>query len=109
MKRKLIILCFGIVLMSLVEIFGPENEEIQPDYSIFHPIATPEMEESVEGWLYVWEPIPEPNDLLDWIPTWPEYIELDKDLVIDNSEVAGTWPDLVIIQKGTKIYFREDE
>ena len=44
------------------------------------------------------------------IPTWPEYIELEKDLYIDISsrvrdpEKGRTWN----LVKGTKIYFKDD-
>lgn len=82
-------------------------------------------------WKYVykdWQSEPEPNEpnLIDrtiylWesekimkhsltFPTWPEYIELDKDLVIDNTNVSGLWPQKrTIIYKGTKIYYKEDD
>ncbi len=45
--------------------------------------------------------------LLDYIPTYPNYIELENDLVIDfpNSDEPYTW-DKEIFPKGTKIYYR---
>lgn len=58
---------------------------------------------------------PEPNeplkmtfggDNMTWsIPTWPEYIELDKDLwVVDETEYGI----LMRFVKGTKIYFKDE-
>ena len=41
--------------------------------------------------------------IMKCIPTWPDYIELDKDLMIDGDSLR--YP----ITKGTKIYFKEDE
>ena len=49
----------------------------------------------------------EPNEPMKYslpIPTWPDYIELEKDLFIvhyDNDDVWRRYP------KGTKIYFKE--
>lgn len=40
------------------------------------------------------------------IPTWPDYIELEKDLYIVTAE-SNTW--FIWLNKGTKIYFKEDE
>lgn len=44
------------------------------------------------------------------IPTWPDYIELEKDLIVDISNRARkptdkTWT----FVKGTKIYFKDDD
>ena len=41
--------------------------------------------------------------IMKCIPTWPEYIELDKTLVFETRGNYFTSP------KGTKIYFKEDE
>ena len=48
------------------------------------------------------------------IPTWPDYIELDKDLIYfvpdDNDEwTIGDGVEVILIHKGTRIYFKEDE
>ena len=46
---------------------------------------------------------------LDFVSTWPDYIELEKDLVIDiitYDKDVNRWPDRVI-PKGTKIYLKE--
>lgn len=53
---------------------------------------------------------PEPNEpqkvSLGFIPTWPDYIELDKDLwIVDETEYGI----MMRFCKGTKIYFKEDE
>lgn len=53
----------------------------------------------------------EPNDInivsLDFIPTWPDYIELEKDLIVDPADPNENW--FCIYPKGTKIYFQENE
>ena len=61
--------------------------------------------------------VKEPNEpqkvSLDFIPTWPAYIELEKDLIIkghpDIHNIGGREVDLSLrieLSKGTKIYFR---
>lgn len=42
---------------------------------------------------------------LDFIPTWPDYIELEKELWITDDSEYGV---LIRLIKGTKIYFKED-
>ena len=68
-----------------------------------------------EGYTFhIWEP----NDIsvvsLDFIPTWPEYIELEKDLWLDcrhkdDPNDFGSSYGYIMIEKGTRIYFKEDE
>lgn len=54
----------------------------------------------------------EPKVSLDFIPTWPDYIELEKDLIIDLSHKNDPnnptihYHDYVIV-KGTRIYFKD--
>ncbi len=78
-----------------------ESDEIPPP-SIFYYDGEKKIE-------YI--PKPEPNEPMKYslpIPTWPEYIELEKDLVIDitgRDEEPGIkkwW-----FGKGTKIYFKD--
>ena len=64
---------------------------------------------------------PEPNEPMKYslpIPTWPDYIELEKDLILrfDFPEPNNLLMKLIheptaykIFSKGTKIYFKEDE
>ena len=47
-----------------------------------------------------------PKQILRYIPTWPDYIELEKELVIDPKAISGeNW--ICLFKKGTKIYFKE--
>ena len=46
-------------------------------------------------------------NLNDYIPTWPDYIELEKDLVIICPEEHGIIPLMINLTKGTKIYFND--
>jgi len=84
---------------------------------------------AMKPWLYnqLDEPNePEPNepielkfggDNMTWsVPTWPEYIELEKDLVLrydfpePNNPLEIHIPyQKYVIGRGTKIYFKEDE
>jgi len=46
---------------------------------------------------------------LDFIPTWPDFIELDKDLVFDiSNRVRDPSDQTWTFVKGTRIYFKED-
>ncbi len=45
--------------------------------------------------------------ILKNIPTWPDYIELEKDLVIDLPDDHSIGIYEIILGKGTKIYFKE--
>ena len=56
----------------------------------------------------VWEsPLTAELNLNVLIPTWPDYIELEKDLVIDAT-IDPNYPFTIEIGKGAKIYFREN-
>jgi len=60
---------------------------------------------------YVWM---KPTKFRFGIPTWPDYIELDKDLIIESSHKNDPNNPLVshydvVLEKGTRIYFTEDE
>ena len=93
MKLKLIAFGSLVVLMSIVIIFGPEIERPKTDD---------------QEWIFIvdgepWQTTPEPNDPLG-IPTWPEYIELDKDLVIKFIDTEDDF----VFGKGTKIYFKDE-
>jgi hypothetical protein len=51
----------------------------------------------------------EPFDIkfiISLIPTWPDYIELEKDLVIEDPNSYEFFSQLTIL-KGTKIFFRD--
>lgn len=76
------------------ELVGFEERFVEPN--------EPTMTES--------EVVPFPEDisggLLDFIPTWPDYIELEKDLYITPPDAAKeNW--YMYIEKGTKIYFKD--
>lgn len=47
-------------------------------------------------------------DISDFIPTWPDYIELEKDLIVDpiDPNYGGIY---YHYPKGTRIYFKEDK
>jgi len=157
--KKLIAFGVVVVLISLVQIFGPEKPadnwieavERWPDaqgyitdnFGRTTPITTffPEPNEPKyynfqatisrdippDTALVLWvspgskfhkaiEEQPEPMKYSLPIPTWPDYIELDKDLVIESPPImfyiGGTeipWECIETISKGTKIYFKEDD
>ena len=82
----------------------------RPPLSIFYYEGDRKIE-------YVPKPeLDEPKKVsLDFIPTWPDYIELDEDLIIqghpDIHNIGEREVDLSLrieLSKGTKIYFRED-
>ena len=55
--------------------------------------------------------LPYKDNLFDSIPTWPDYIELEKDLVCfppDDNDVTtvGDGIEHLLLTKGTKIYFK---
>lgn len=55
-----------------------------------------------------------PDQLTRLIPTWPQYIELEKDLVCfppDDNDVCtvGDGIEWLLLTKGTKIYFKEQD
>lgn len=52
------------------------------------------------------------TSVLQFIPTYPDYIELEKDLWLDERHKSdpndtGSGYDYVMIEKGTRIYFKE--
>lgn len=56
-------------------------------------------------------PKPQKGNILDFIPTWPDCIELEKDLVIiaPPSKIEGLKYDYqpqIRLGKGTKIYYK---
>lgn len=64
-----------------------------------------------EGYSFnIWKP----NDTivvsLDFIPTWPDYIELEKDLIIQSPWYGEYWKPIITctLEKGTKIFFKKD-
>ncbi len=64
----------------------------------------PEPEET-SSWIYITDLNEPPTKVsLDFIPTWPDYIELDKDLMFDKPGTERRW----WLPKGTKIYFSDD-
>jgi len=76
--------------------------------AIEHPMLS-------EGYTFnIWEPNETNVVSLDFIPTWPDYIELEKDLVIiwPKETIAENldwhYQPKVTMAKGTKIYFKED-
>ena len=78
----------------------------------------PNEPEATSSWCYITD-LNEPKKVsLDFIPTWPDYIELEKDLVLrfDFPEPNNLLMKLIheptaykIFSKGTKIYFKENE
>jgi len=71
-----------------------------------------EPEVITEGYtFYIWEPDEPQKVSLDFIPTWPDYIELEKDLMFftpDDNDVCtvGDGEEYIMMPKGTKIYFK---
>lgn len=57
---------------------------------------------------HIWEPEEYNKVSLDFIPTWPDYIELEKDLVIDiGTRLDEPGDKKWWFGRGTKIYFKE--
>ena len=88
------------------------NEPEEPRY--YHPLdprayTCPKCYDGAKGTLCPghYEPN-ETNKPLDFIPTWPEYIELEKDVIASHLNEQG-WTVINLLPKGTKIYFKEDE
>ena len=50
--------------------------------------------------------LPYKDNLFDSIPTWPDYIELEKDLVIHRPGKTENEFIVSYFHKGTKIYFK---
>jgi hypothetical protein len=48
-------------------------------------------------------------NITHFIPTWPKYIELDNDLMIESFMMMDGYDGCVVVPKGTKIYFRKEE
>lgn len=96
-----------------------ESEPNEPDYSWFHPIADPNWEYSTCSEcgtkIHITETHYCPNYILRIIPTWPDYIELKKKLIIGHEEwinpIDGSKTEWngIVLTKGTKIYFKEDK
>ena len=60
--------------------------------------------------LHYHEPEPEPMKYSLPIPTWPDYIELEKDLIFNALPYDPNYPgNGIVITKGTKIYFSEKD
>ena len=53
--------------------------------------------------------LPYKANLFDFIPTWPDYIELEKDLVIHRPGKTENEFIVMYFHKGTHIYFRDDD
>lgn len=69
-------------------------------------------EPETTNWIYIAD-LNEPKKVsLDFILTWPDYIELEKDLIIDMPRTMwlgdGVRMKDFLFPKGTKIYFKED-
>lgn len=65
------------------------------------------------SYISIWEPNEITVVSLDFIPTWPDYIELEKDLVIiwPKTRADGLEWDYqprIEMSKGTKIYFKDE-
>lgn len=103
------------------------NEPNEPEWGFFS-IANPNWEYSTcsecGARIHISEAHWCPKQILRYIPTWPDYIELEKDLVILHPKYEvepGVYLTDVncvrlfeyqpkdILPKGTKIYFKEDE
>lgn len=76
-------------------------------------VASEPNEPNESGYITIYEP----NESVKYslpIPTWPDYIELDKDLILrhdypepNNPLEVYTPNNKWIISKGTKIYFKD--
>lgn len=84
----------GELLLHHCVITGP-NEPLANWYDRGTFVITPEPNESSMRYSFP-------------IPTWPDYIELEKDLWIDCIDGPRDPNDYYIITKGTKIYFKDD-
>ena len=68
----------------------------------------PNEPEDISSWFYIVDINESRKVSLDFIPIWPDYIELDKDLWIDIP-IDGFGPietRCYVYRKGTKIYFK---
>lgn len=93
----------------------PEPNEPKVDYSYIHLIADPNWEWSKCSKCSKKVHIAEGHYcLMQFIPTWPDYLELEKTLHLywenPNPDPNISWniDDEWIIGKGTKIYFKDD-
>lgn len=104
------------VAQKVDEIWFPEPNE--PEESELHIICDCGMKYDIRGkeicfksrYTLLTDFVKVINPKNSIIPTWPEYIELEKTLVFSfpkepNSPYTGAYMQL---DKGTKIYFRED-
>jgi hypothetical protein len=67
---------------------------------------------SNDNTMLYYTPEPTKGHALDFIPTWPQYIELEKDLVIDSPDSTPDDPIIndafiMTLSKGTKIYYED--
>ena len=107
------------------QLFYDKREGIEPEkrmwifdgdrFNRLDDITTPEPNEP-EGLIYIWEPNEPQKVSLDFIPTWPDFIKLEKDLMIiwpnepfDIDEVQYNYQPQIYISKGTKIYFKDED
>ena len=91
-----------------VRVFLPHHRGCE-HHGEFDAIYCPKCDgkpESTSSWVYIADPNEPKKISLDFIPTWPDYIELEKTLYVEYKTI-GThkWS----FPKGTKIYFKEDE
>ena len=77
--------------------------------------SEPNESEATSDWIFIVDVNAPKKFSLDFIPIWPDYVELEKDLVLrydfpepNNPMIIHVPSDEWLIKKGTKIYFKED-
>ncbi len=90
-----------------IEAYGYNNESILA-YNVRSLIQIAQQQEKVIAALKKEMDV----DIYKFIPTWPDYIELDKDLWFDSEHLnepnkPPIYRKIAIGDKGTKIYFKD--
>ena len=86
--------------------------EAEPNEPEWHQIQAMIHKDVPPGIYAIWQsPGSEikPFDITSFIPTWPDYIELEKDLVIHRPGKTENEFIVMFFNKGTKIYFKNDK
>lgn len=106
-------LCYSEQFIMVTDVSEPNN--------YIPPTLWPMTEDLAHESIEILVAIEEPNESegpLDFIPTWPDYIELEKTLVLRYDYPEPNTPphaisilpqyDTWVFNKGTKIYFKDD-
>ena len=91
-------------------LYGYEAESNEPEFEIVSfELADPNEPEFELTFCEATMSLPYKANLFDFIPTWPDYIELEKDLVIHRPGKTENEFIVMYFHKGTHIYFRDDD